>query len=142
MVDLLSSWSGKTAWLHVQGTPALSPMSLREDSMGARMRYTNPVPYVSKPGQVLSSVSVSSASKGLVPRRVLPSGRCIAEGAAGLLSTVPHSSCRRWLLGTLEGPGGFISFRQPKVDCAGYGDRCGVTYTLDKTFRRGFHKGM
>lgn len=42
-------------------------------------------PQISMPGQVLSSVSVSSASQGFVPRRALPSGEGMADGSCRVL---------------------------------------------------------
>jgi hypothetical protein len=73
-----------------------------------------------------------------VPSRALQYGR----GVVGELQNchLPHlvPPVRGRLLGTLKGQGDSISFRQPKADYAGYGDRCGVTYISDKTLRRGF----
>lgn len=79
----------------------------------------------------------------LPPRALCLEGFCHLEGVwlrelqdCLLLYLIPP--IRGGLLRTLKGPGDSISFRQLKADCAGYGDRCGMTNTSAKTLRREF----
>lgn len=91
--------------LHHQAALSHGPALLVEWG-GQRGSMTLSPPF-SKPGQVLSSATVASASKDLVPRKALAPWNVHGEFLLRGCRTPPavcHSSCKRWLLGTPEGP--------------------------------------